>query len=163
MLDEEMQQQTPEAVEQMDETTEDQPERLFTAEEVERIVKKRVKRIKAETLQSEESKVLAEDLKKREAVIAEREKELKQRETKLGCQQYLFYNRYPMELLDLIDTTDLDQFIKKADKVQGLYACSDTRPLGDHDHITNGDDLKDAFKPQKHEPGLKRTSVYNIK
>ncbi len=163
MLDEEMQQQTPEAVEQMDETTEDQPERLFTAEEVERIVKKRVKRIKAETMQSEESKALAEDLRKREAVIAEREKDLKQRETKLGCQQYLFDNRYPMELLDLIDTTDLDQFIIKADKVQGLYKRDDLQPMANHDRYNNGDDLKDAFKPQKHEPGLKRTSAYNIK
>ena len=162
-MDDEMMQQTPEAVEQTEETTEDQPERLFTAEEVERIVKKRVKRIKAETVQSEESKALAEDLRKREESIAGREKDLKQRETRLNCQQYLFDNHYPMDLLDLIDTSDLEQFIKKADKVQGLYTRSDSQPLANHDQYKNGDDLKDAFKPQKHEPGLKRTSAYNIK
>lgn len=77
-------------------------ERKFTQEEVNRIVKERLQRerSKASTEQNDQS--------------AARAANLDARESRLICKEFVLDNGYPRELLDAIDTSNPEEFQRKA-------------------------------------------------
>ena len=79
--------------------------RFFTQEEINRIVSDRLKKYKAKA---------AEDTA---AEFAEREKEFKAREAKLAAKEFIQERGYPADLADLLDTSDIEQFKKNADRL----------------------------------------------
>ena len=81
-------------------------ERMFTQAEVDRIVKDRLARAKATPKEPTEAET--------------RERELTARESRLSCREYLIDKGYPADLLDVIDTSDIEGFKTKADTVSGL-------------------------------------------
>lgn len=81
-------------------------ERLFTQTEVDRIVKDRLARAKATPKEPTEAEI--------------RDQELTARESRLSCREYLMDQGYPAELLDVIDTSDIEKFKTKADTVSCL-------------------------------------------
>lgn len=87
-------------------------ERLFTQAEVDKIIKERLSRVRSATAPKEPT----------EAEIKDRE--LTARENRLSCREYLLTQGYPTELLDVIDTSNVKEFQKKADTVRGLLRAS---------------------------------------
>ena len=81
-------------------------ERMFTQAEVDRIVKDRLARAKNTPKEPTEAEL--------------RERELVARESRLSCREYLIDQGYPAELLDVIDTSNIEEFMTKADTVSGL-------------------------------------------
>lgn len=82
-------------------------EKLFTQEQVNEIIRKRLKNQKG-------MEVNAQELDARAA-------ELGVRENRLNCKEYLLENGYNSVLLDIIDTTNVEEFKKKADTVSQMY------------------------------------------
>lgn len=80
-------------------------ERLFTQEEVNKIVGERLARYKAKTEPAPED---------------QREQALKARETRLECREYIQDKGYPRELLDILDTADGEKFKAAAEQLAGL-------------------------------------------
>lgn len=119
--------------------------KMFTQEDVNKIVSER----------------LARDREKRTAQQQDdtREQALKARESKLDCREYLTEKKYPAELLDVLDTSDVEKFKAAADKLQTIFGVNDkqprfvdpprfTAPRGGGSHNTgNYDPIRDAFKP----------------
>lgn len=93
-------------------------ERLFTQEEVNRIVQKRLAGRKAEQKANDE--IIEERLNE---ALADRTKELDAKEHRLDCKSYLIENGYSSDLLDIFDTSDVEQFKKKVVAVNDLYAA----------------------------------------
>ena len=52
---------------------------------------------------------------------------LKARESKLDCREYLSEKKYPAELLDILDTSDVEKFKAAVDKIQSVYGVDDKR------------------------------------
>ena len=124
----------------------DQAGKMFTQDEVNKIVSDR----------------LARDRDKRSAQQQEDTKELalKARESKLDCREYLSEKKYPAELLDVLDTSDVEKFKAAADKLQSIYGV-DVRqrarfvdpprfasPNGGNHSAMAHDPIRDAFKPK---------------
>lgn len=88
--------------------TEEVPERIFTQEEVNKIVSERLAkdRERAERNKNSESSKLLE--------------ELNARESRVECREYLIDNGYPSELIDCVDTSDVEQFKIKVEKIQSM-------------------------------------------
>ena len=119
-------------------------EKLFTQEELDRIVNERLTRQKRSMQKSND--------------ISGKEQELNAREARLNCREYLSERGYPAELIDIIDTTDFDGFKDKADRLESLLAAKTKKPqmrfvfdtgapLGKSENYT--DNLAKAFKPKK--------------
>lgn len=92
-------------------------ERTFTQEEVNHIVAERLARERAKTseLSPEETKRTAE---------------LDARESQLNCKEFLMKNGYPLELLDLLDTNDFENFKTKTEKIsEALTNPRNTRKI----------------------------------
>ena len=70
--------------------------KMFTQEDVNRIVSERLTR-------------------EREKLVDDREKDLKAREARLDCRDYLDSKKYPVKLLDLLDSSDVEKFKTAAD------------------------------------------------
>lgn len=127
-------------------------ERLFTQEEVNQIIKKRLERRKEEVAET------ADQIQQRvDEAIAERNAELDRRASRLDCQEYLMKSGYPKELLDSIDTSDVEAFKQKADKVFNVFEsrAKKVAPLGSSEPIVTGSrsPIASAFAPdQKHTP-----------
>ena len=116
--------------------------KMFTQEEVNKIVSER----------------LARDREKRSGQQQEdtRELALKARENRLDCREYLSEKKYPDELLEVLDTSDVEKFKAAADKLHSAYGL-------DRPHFVNPprftatqngnspaaahDPIRDAFKP----------------
>lgn len=71
--------------------------KMFTQEDVNRIVSERLAR------------------EREKPVDDEREKNLKAREARLDCRDYLDSKKYPVKLLDLLDHSDVEKFKAAAD------------------------------------------------
>lgn len=113
--------------------------KTFTQEDVNRIVSERLAR------------------EREKPVDDEREKNLKAREARLDCWDYLDSKKYPAKLLDLLDSSDVEKFKKAADamvegfpsimgtgeKVPPYAANTGTGNFGGSDAFAN------AFKPPK--------------
>lgn len=100
--------------ENVEETVEDQTEisfeeteeaasqsKLFTQEEVNEIIRKRLSKVKKNEVSDSD--------------LMTREKELTKRESYLNCKEYLIRSGYDMDMIEIIDTSDFEKFIKKAD------------------------------------------------
>ena len=92
-----------------DETTEGSqaPERMFTKEEVNDIVTKRLQRAKRQ-----QEKTTADP---------QTEADLLARASRLDCREYLIDNGLPSGLLDVVDTSDLEAFKTKVSELDKLY------------------------------------------
>lgn len=85
-----------------------QNERLFTQEEVNKIVSDRLERDRAKR-----TSAAANDELQKAA-------ELKAWESRLTCKEYLIENGYAPELLDCVDTSDVESFKNKIEKIQSI-------------------------------------------
>ena len=91
-------------------------EKLFTQEEVNNIVKKRLYERKKQDQQNTEG-----DYSKKEKNIEERESSVTIRENRVTCREMVVENGYPKELLDILDTSDPEKFKDHAEKLSKLY------------------------------------------
>lgn len=80
--------------------TEEKGTKLFTQEEVNDIVRKRLERVRTEPREPSEAE-------KREQAIAARE-------SRMECREYLEKFRFPKELADIIDTSNPEEFSRRA-------------------------------------------------
>lgn len=120
-------------------------ERTFTQDEVNRIVSKRLK---------EERDKLTDQPKETEAekAMKARESELKARESRLDCRDYLESENLPRELLEILDTSDVEKFKatagKLADLLPGKAAPAARFTTAFSKQSPHEDPLADAFKPK---------------
>lgn len=132
----------------------DQGERLFTQEEVNAIVKKRLERVRAE-----EAGKADEETAQRLAALDQREQELNKRAQDLDRRAYLTDNGYDSDLLDIIAADDLDSFKEKADRLAGMIRSGNNAfvaPLSAESVNADPveDDIKAAFsRSYRHTPG----------
>ena len=116
-------------------------EKMFTQEEVNRIVSERLNREREKLTQPPQ-----ED---------EREKALKAREARLDCRDYLDGKKYPAALLDILNTDDVEKFKTAADAFAKAFpdVVTSSGPTiintsGKHSGSSaNNDPLAAAFKP----------------
>lgn len=113
--------------------------KMFTQEDVNRIVSERLAR------------------EREKPVDDEREKNLRAREARLDCRDYLDSKKYPVKLLDLLDSSDVEKFKAAADAmVDGFPSIvqPDTPTPPPYSAGTGTerwqvkDSIADAFKPQ---------------
>ncbi len=124
-------------------------QRLFTQEEVNRIIKKRLETKKREQQNADD--VIEERVTQ---ALAERTADLDSRERRLDCKAYLTENGYSSELLDIIDTSDVETFVIKVEALQGLIKNTAVYPVvrdGGEVSTSFSDDagIKDAFMSNK--------------
>lgn len=111
--------------------------KMFTQEDVNRIVSERLAR------------------EREKPVDDEREKNLKAREARLDCRDYLDSKKYPVKLLDLLDHSDVEKFKAAADAmIEGFPGIMQEDPVpppysagagtGGFGHNA----IADAFKPK---------------
>ncbi len=113
--------------------------KTFTQEDVNRIVSERLAR------------------EREKPVDDERERNLKAREARLDCRDYLDSKKYPAKLLDLLDSSDVEKFKSAADAmVEGFPSIMGTGekvpPYAAGTGTGNfysSDALANAFKPPK--------------
>lgn len=113
--------------------------KMFTQEDVNRIVSERLAR------------------EREKPVDDEREKNLKAREARLDCRDYLDSKKYPTKLLDLLDSSDVEKFKSAADAmIEGfpsiMQSTYDVPPPYAAGTGTGGalidNRIADAFKPK---------------
>lgn len=122
--------------------------RLFTQEEVNKIVKTRLAKVK-EANQAAEDRV-AEAVKE---ATAARLAELDARERRLDCRDFLIVQGYPEELLDALDTSDVEAFKNKARSLVGVLGKGrDVAPLGSGEATISGSFKKAFAQEQAHKP-----------
>lgn len=118
----------------------DQGEKLFTQADLDRIVGERLARAK------------------RDRSADDREAALKAKESRLDCREYLSDKKYPVELLDILDTADVESFKGNVERLARLFrSMEDTggptitvdlsAPLSGSPNRSNS--VADAFKPPK--------------
>ena len=115
--------------------------KLFTQEEVNRIISDR----------------LAKERAKAEPKEDEREQALKARENRMDCREYIAGKKYPVELLDILDTGNAETFKSIADKLAKAFPAmlkSQTPPpyapgTGSGNVVFSTDPIAAAFKPPK--------------
>lgn len=83
----------------------DQGEKLFTQADLDRIIGERLARERAKAEPSSEDA---------------READLKAREARLSCREYIASEGYPADLLELFDTTDAEKFKSAVEKLDGM-------------------------------------------
>lgn len=112
--------------------------KTFTQDDVNRIVSER----------------LAKERTKAEPKEDEREQALKARESRLDCREYIAGKKYPVELLEILDTGDADRFKAIADKLAKAFPAitqSQVPPPYAPGTGTTGcftaDPIANAFKP----------------
>lgn len=121
-------------------------EKMFTQEEVNQIIKKRLER-QGKQYQAKEAEAASEA----EKALKSRSTELDSREKKLDCKAYLMDKKYPLDIIDIIDTSDVDAFKEKADRVMTMTGNKPSAPLASNDP----DDFENEYKEfinAKHKP-----------
>lgn len=123
-------------------------ERTFTQEEVNEIIRKRLAKEKAKT----------------ETSSSVNDEELTARASRLDCKEYILDNGLSMDLLDVIDTSDVAAFKEKAAKIKKVIDNSVSYPAvkdgGSPNKLPDDPDaaIKKAFskgaahKPKKFNP-----------
>lgn len=118
--------------------------KLFTQAEVDKIIKERLARERAKAAPQEPTEA------------EKREKDLTARENRLSCRAYLMDNSLPSELLDVLDTSDIEKFRKAAATVSRLMKDQRPRyvgPLGIDNPRGHEGAPKSGFEPdRKHTP-----------
>ena len=124
---------------------------LFTQEEVNEIIRKRLYERKNE---QEKNKCTEEDYQRREQDLSERERTLSLRESRISCMEYLKKNNYPDELLEALDTSDFKAFKENAERISNAYNRMKknfrTAPLAAPE--TPVSDNNECFPNSKHVP-----------
>jgi len=119
--------------------------RTFTQEEVNRIVSERLARDRADRAAAPSP---ADD----------RERDLKAREARLDCREYLSSKGHPAELLDILDTSDVDKFKASADRLRELFGAQATRGKDKPDIVlppsSSGGGLADRLAEAFKAPGM---------
>lgn len=115
-------------------------EKMFTQEELNRIVSDRLARDRESrsTQQQNEEKELA----------------LKARESRFDCREFVAEQNYPVELLDILDTSDVDKFKKMVEELSNLFGYRNARfaeppkftGIKGQRVILDNDPIRDAFK-----------------
>ena len=115
--------------------------KMFTQDDVNRIVSERLAR------------------EREKPVDDERERNLKAREARLDCRDYLDSKKYPVKLLDLLDSSDVEKFKSAADAmIEGfpsiMQPAYDVPPpyaagTGTGGVFSTDAAIADAFKPPK--------------
>ena len=144
--------------------TKNTDERLFTQAEVNEIIRKRLERKKAsddeEREYSEQLAAQAQQLADTQLKIDEREKALTElqdslasRESLVTCKEYLHAKGYPADLINILETSDPEQFKVKADAAVRISGAG-IAPLGSSEPtLTKDANVKGAFSPDyKHTP-----------
>ncbi len=129
-------------------STQPEQEKRFSQSDVDRIVKERLKRAEraADSTQTD--------------AINTRRAELTQRENRLECREYLLNSGYSPELLEILDTTDPEQFKTKASKLQRLIDVEKRKAMpkappfmANQNDVPSGKTLGHAFdRNAKHKP-----------
>ena len=124
-------------------------EKRFSQREVNEIIRIRLERERAKLQPKEPTEA---EIMQQEAL--QKRKELDDRESRLTCKSYLLDSGYPMDLLNVLDTSDPDAFKDRALTVMGMIkAAKGTAPLADssiNDHVA---ETPDAFgRNMKHTP-----------
>ncbi|MBO4704120.1 MAG: hypothetical protein J5647_00055 [Spirochaetaceae bacterium] len=119
-------------------------EKLFTQDEVNKIVEARLNRYKAK---KSEDQVAANE---RDADLTARAADLTARESRLACREYVITKGYDPDLLDIIGTADVEDFKAKADKLAALAKTrAPSYPVikdhGEVSKVTESDDIAHAF------------------
>ena len=83
----------------------DQGAKLFTQADLDRIIGERLSRERAKAEPSPEDT---------------READLKAREARMDCREFISSEGYPAELLELFDTTDVEKFKAAVEKLDGI-------------------------------------------
>lgn len=119
-------------------------ERMFTQDDVNRIVSERLARERQKTEPSPEDT---------------READLRAREARLSCREYINAEGYPEALLELFDTGDAEKFKAAVAKLDGIVdlPSKHRKPVprivtggnGGHGAPYRPDLLEEAFKPPK--------------
>lgn len=122
----------------------DQGEKLFTQDDVNRIVSERLAR------ERQKMEPTPEDA---------HEADLKAREARMDCREFLFDKKYPADLLDILPTADVEAFKASVEKLAGLFQRPAPTgrtiqvdlggPLGIGTSYRDANELADAFKPPK--------------
>lgn len=120
--------------------TEPKAEKMFTQEQVNDIIRNRLK-------EQKEANATAEQLNARES-------ELSAKESRLSCREYLLEKSYPAKLLDIIDTSDVEAFKSKADSASQMFGGSRMRrvPLASTEDGLKSDAAMAFAGNQKHVP-----------
>lgn len=113
--------------------------KMFTQEDVNRIVSERLAR------------------EREKPIDDERERNLKAREARLDCRDYLDSKKYPAKLLDLLDSSDVEKFKSAADAmIEGFPSIMQPEnpvpppySAGTGTGSFYGTAIADAFKPPK--------------
>lgn len=138
--------------------TESQPEqKLFTQDEVNAIIQKRLAQVK----KHEAAAISDDELTARSKALDEREAALNARETRQTCQSYLREHGLSDELLDVFEISSAEEFIQKVENTQKLMGVEPYPTVKDGGGITdtpNEPNLRDAFlntpahKPKEFNP-----------
>lgn len=127
-----------------------QGEKMFTQDEVNRIVSERLNREREKLTQQPQ-----ED--EREKTLREREQALAARESKAKCQDYLaeinLHEKYRQDFLEALDTADFDKFKAIVDRLGKDFIVTESIRGVDvpHPPVTDNSinaDLAAAFKPK---------------
>ena len=166
---------------------EETQEKMFTQEQVNEIVRKRLSKskelavdfterennilekeksiterenllVEKESSISERENLLIEkesSISERENLLIEKENSISERENILiekqrhdTLKEYLMEKDYPIELLDILDSSNEENFKKTADEISTLFAYEEL-PLASHDHNFK---VKNVFPDTNHEP-----------
>ena len=134
-----------------------QQEKLFTQEQVNDIIKKRLERERKEKEIEEEQNPDELQAVSNEMVqsLEEREKELSRKELRLSCEQILFEYKLPNGLFDVLKPTNAEEFEKTLNELQslGLGKKSMVAPLASQEYFS--DSQPSNFGKAKHEPRFK--------
>ncbi len=130
------------------ERSEQNEEKLFTQEEVNNIVKKRLYERK------KEKQNINEELEKREKAIEERESSVMLRENRVECREMVNEKGYPKKLLEILDTSDPEKFREQAEKLTELYKQEKPKvyPGVERSNFTPHNSGVRPFADTKHKP-----------
>lgn len=130
------------------ERSEQNEEKLFTQEEVNNIVKKRLCERK------KEKQNINEELEKREKAIEERESSVMLMENRVECREMVNEKEYPKKLLEILDTSDPEKFREQAEKLTDLYKQEKPKvyPGVERSNFTPHNSGVRPFADTKHKP-----------
>lgn len=104
----------------MEQETQKQAGKLFTQEDVNRIIKERLNREREKYIRDANTRV-----QQKEAELIEREKKLTAREMWMQCREYVKKMGFPAEMLDALlealNTSDFEGFKKKTDGICAAF------------------------------------------
>lgn len=122
-------------------------EKIFSQRELNEIIRIRLERERAKLQPKEPTEA---EIMQQEA--EQKQKELDARESRLTCKAYLMDSGYPMDLLNVLDTSDPDAFKDRALTVMGMINAAKGPPPLFEQGCALGDSV-DGFKRNiKHTP-----------